>query len=113
VEGALNKAKRPSDDVVQTAPVKCRYTQSGFAQHRRLLPLQAGEFRGCRAAMTPEQEKRWYVSSPPSSDVPAVRARPLRGAPPGSLQFPGKAFERSKHVQHPHHGSDEQVFGAK
>ena len=30
VEGALNKAKRPSDDVVQTAPVKCRYTQSGF-----------------------------------------------------------------------------------
>ena len=30
VEGALNKAKRPSDDVVQTAPVKCRYTQTGI-----------------------------------------------------------------------------------
>jgi hypothetical protein len=30
VEGALNNAKRPSDDVVQTAPVKCRYTQSGI-----------------------------------------------------------------------------------
>src|SRR5262249_24691950 len=70
-------------------------------KHRRLLPLQAGAFRGRRAAMTPEQEKRWYVSSPPSSDVPAVRARPLRGAPPGSLQFPGNAFERSKHVLAP------------
>src|SRR5262245_20350855 len=51
--------------------------------------------------MTPEQKKRWYVSSPPSSDVPAVRARPLRGAPPGSLQYPGNPFERSKHVQAP------------
>jgi hypothetical protein len=30
VEGALNNAKPPSDDVVQTAPVKCRYTQSGI-----------------------------------------------------------------------------------
>jgi len=30
VEGALNNAKRPSDDVVQTAPVKCRYTKSGI-----------------------------------------------------------------------------------
>jgi len=30
VEAALNNAKRPSDDVVQTAPVKCRYTQSGI-----------------------------------------------------------------------------------
>jgi len=30
VEGALNNAKRPSDDVVQTAPVKCRYTESGI-----------------------------------------------------------------------------------
>jgi hypothetical protein len=30
VEGALNNAKRPSDDVAQTAPVKCRYTKSGF-----------------------------------------------------------------------------------
>jgi hypothetical protein len=29
VEGALNNAKRPSDNVVQTAPVKCRYTKSG------------------------------------------------------------------------------------
>ena len=29
-EGALNNAKRPSDDVVQTAPVKCRYTKSGI-----------------------------------------------------------------------------------
>jgi hypothetical protein len=44
VEGALNNAKRPSDDVVQTAP-----------KHRRLLPLQAGIV--CRAAMTAEQEK--------------------------------------------------------
>jgi hypothetical protein len=77
------------------------YAKRHLRKHRRLLPLQAGEFRGCRAAMTPEQEKRWYVSSPPSSDVPAVRARPLRGAPPGSLQFPGNAFERSKHVQAP------------
>ena len=30
VEGALNNAKRPSDDAVQTAPVKCRYTKSGI-----------------------------------------------------------------------------------
>ena len=30
VEGTLNNAKRPSDDVVQTAPVKCRYTKSGI-----------------------------------------------------------------------------------
>jgi len=30
VEDALNNAKRPSDDVVQTAPVKCRYTTSGI-----------------------------------------------------------------------------------
>jgi len=30
VEGALNNAKRPSDDVAQTAPVKCRYTKSGI-----------------------------------------------------------------------------------
>ena len=30
VEGALNNAKRPSDHVVQTAPVKCRYTTSGI-----------------------------------------------------------------------------------
>ena len=46
VEDALNNAKRPSDDVVQTAPAKCRYTQTGIcAKHRRLLPLQAGEFR--------------------------------------------------------------------
>ena len=29
-EAALNNAKRPSDDVVQTAPVKCRYTKSGI-----------------------------------------------------------------------------------
>jgi hypothetical protein len=62
--------------------------------------------------MTPEQEKRWYVSSPPSSDVPAVRAGPLRGAPPGSLQFPGNAFERSKHVQAPTPWHDKQIFGA-
>jgi hypothetical protein len=30
VQGALNNAKRPSDGVVQTAPVKCRYTKSGI-----------------------------------------------------------------------------------
>ena len=32
VEAALNNAKLPSDDVVQTAtaPVKCRYTKSGI-----------------------------------------------------------------------------------
>ena len=30
VEGALNNAKRPSDDVVRTAPVTCRYAKSGF-----------------------------------------------------------------------------------
>jgi len=30
VEDALNNAKRPSDDVVQTAPAKCRYTQTGI-----------------------------------------------------------------------------------
>jgi hypothetical protein len=29
VEAALNNAKPPSDDDVQTAPVKCRYTTSG------------------------------------------------------------------------------------
>jgi hypothetical protein len=27
---AIIPLKRPSDDVVQTAPVKCRYTQSGI-----------------------------------------------------------------------------------
>ena len=30
VEGTLNNAKRPSDHVVQTAPVKCRHTKSGI-----------------------------------------------------------------------------------
>ena len=30
VEGTLNNAKRPSDDVVQAAPAKCRYTKSGI-----------------------------------------------------------------------------------
>ena len=30
VEGTPNNAKRPSDDVVQAAPVKCRYTKSGI-----------------------------------------------------------------------------------
>jgi len=30
VEGTLNNTKRPSDDVVQAAPVKCRYTKSGI-----------------------------------------------------------------------------------
>jgi hypothetical protein len=30
VEAALKDAKGPSDDVVQTAPVKCRYTKSGI-----------------------------------------------------------------------------------
>ena len=30
LEDALNNAKRPSDDVVQTAPVMCRYTKSGI-----------------------------------------------------------------------------------
>jgi len=30
MEAALNNAKRPSDDVVPTAPVKCRYTPSGI-----------------------------------------------------------------------------------
>jgi hypothetical protein len=30
VEGTLNNAKRWSNDVVQTVPVKCRYTQSGI-----------------------------------------------------------------------------------
>jgi hypothetical protein len=30
VEGTLKDVKRPSDDVVQTAPVKCRYTKSGI-----------------------------------------------------------------------------------
>jgi len=47
VEGTLNNAKRPSDDVVQTAPVKCRYTKSAFAQ-----TSQAFAFAG-----RPEQEK--------------------------------------------------------
>ena len=28
-KAARNNTKRPSDDVVQTAPVKCRYTKSG------------------------------------------------------------------------------------
>ena len=30
VKGTLNNAKRPSDVVVQAAPVKCRYTKSGI-----------------------------------------------------------------------------------
>jgi len=42
---------------------------------------------------------RWYVSSPPSSDVPADRHAHCAG--PGSLQFPGNPFEGSKHVQAP------------
>jgi hypothetical protein len=29
-KAALNNAKRPSDDVLQAAPVKCRYTKSGI-----------------------------------------------------------------------------------
>ena len=30
VEYALNNPKQPSDDAVQTEPVKCRYTKSGI-----------------------------------------------------------------------------------
>jgi hypothetical protein len=44
VEGTLNNAKRPSDDVVQRAPVKC-YEKRHLRKHRRLLPLQAGAAR--------------------------------------------------------------------
>jgi len=29
IRATLNNAKRPSDDVVQQAPVNCRYTESG------------------------------------------------------------------------------------
>jgi len=52
LDASEKDAKRPSDDVVQTAPVKCRYTQEvsiyakwHLCKHRRLLPLQVGEFR--------------------------------------------------------------------
>jgi len=30
LDASKKDAKRPSDDVVQTAPVKCRYTKSGI-----------------------------------------------------------------------------------
>ena len=30
LDASEKAAKRPSDDVVQTAPVKCRYTQTGI-----------------------------------------------------------------------------------
>jgi hypothetical protein len=46
LDASEKAAKRPSDDVVQTAPVKCRYTQTGIcANIAGFLPLQAGEFR--------------------------------------------------------------------
>jgi hypothetical protein len=48
VEGALNNAKRPSDDVVQQAPVNCRYTQAAFAQ-----TSQAFAFAGRRISRLP------------------------------------------------------------
>jgi len=34
VEYALNNPKQPSDDAVQTEPVKCRYTKSGICAIR-------------------------------------------------------------------------------
>jgi len=48
VEGALSNAKRPSDHVVQTAPVKCRYTKRAFAQ-----TSQAFAFAGKRISRLP------------------------------------------------------------
>ena len=48
VEGTLNNAKRPSDHVVQTAPVKCRYTKRAFAQ-----TSQAFAFAGKRISRLP------------------------------------------------------------
>jgi len=101
VEGALNNAKRPSHHIVQTAPVRCRYTKSGVCANVAgfCLCRQANfELPSSHDARTGKTLVREFASS---SDVPAVRARPLRGAPPGSLQFPGNAFERSKHVQAP------------
>ena len=40
VECALNNPKRPSDDVVEVSIYEKRHLR----KHRRLLPLQAGEF---------------------------------------------------------------------
>ena len=57
VEAAPNNAKRPSDDVVQTASVKCRYTKSAFAQTSQAFAFAGRRISICRAAMTPEQEK--------------------------------------------------------
>jgi hypothetical protein len=57
VEAALNNAKRPSDDVVQTAPVKCRYTKSGICANIAGFCLcRQGNF-DLPSTMTPEQEK--------------------------------------------------------
>ena len=57
VEAAPNNAKRPSDDVVQTASVKCRYTKSAFAQTSQAFAFAGRRISICRAAVTPEQEK--------------------------------------------------------
>ena len=58
VEGTLNNAKRPSDDVVQAAPVKCRYTKrAAFAQTSQAFAFAGGRISRCRAAMPPEQGK--------------------------------------------------------
>ena len=63
VEGALNNAKRSSNDVVQTAPVKCRYIKAAFAQTSQAFAFAGRRISRCRAAMTPEQEKAPHVSS--------------------------------------------------
>src|SRR5262249_51572975 len=48
VEAALKDAKRPSDDVVQTAPVRCRYTKSGICAKQSGLRVEFGPSRSAR-----------------------------------------------------------------
>ena len=57
LDASEKAAKQPSDDVVETAPVKCRYTQSGICANIAGFCLCSQRISICRAALTPEQEK--------------------------------------------------------
>jgi len=50
-------SENAGDDVLQTAPVKCRLRKAAFAQTSQAFAFAGRRISRCRAAMTPEQEK--------------------------------------------------------
>jgi hypothetical protein len=57
LDASEKDAKRPSDDVVQTAPGSVDIRKAAFAQTSQAFAFAGGRISRCRAAMPPEQEK--------------------------------------------------------